>query len=40
MGNLFRKIFNYHRINKEIRLVFIGLNDVGKTTILYKLKDN
>lgn len=34
MGNLFQRLFG----NKEMRILMVGLDAAGKTTILYKLK--
>ncbi|XP_047975551.1 ADP-ribosylation factor-like [Salvia hispanica] len=40
MGVSFTKLFSrlYLYAKKELRIVMVGLDDVGKTTILYKLK--
>ncbi|XP_061879343.1 ADP-ribosylation factor 1-like isoform X2 [Entelurus aequoreus] len=38
MGNIFEKMFNNIFANKEMRILMVGLNAAGKTTILYKLK--
>ena len=39
MGFLFSKIFQNltNNTNKEYKIVMIGLNNAGKTTILYKM---
>mmetsp|Transcript_30992 Transcript_30992/g.98952 ORF Transcript_30992/g.98952 Transcript_30992/m.98952 type:complete len:200 (+) Transcript_30992:254-853(+) len=37
MGNTFRKLFDDFFGNKEMRVVMLGLDAAGKTTILYKL---
>uniref|UniRef100_A0A7R9TYL6 ADP-ribosylation factor n=1 Tax=Prasinoderma coloniale TaxID=156133 RepID=A0A7R9TYL6_9VIRI len=37
MGNTFRKMFDKMFGNKEMRVVMLGLDAAGKTTILYKL---
>ena len=36
MGNLFGKLFGGG--NKDTRILMVGLDAAGKTTILYKLK--
>ncbi|KAL9168257.1 hypothetical protein ABFS82_04G004100 [Erythranthe guttata] len=38
MGLSFTKLFNSLFGKKEVRIVMIGLDAAGKTTILYKLK--
>ncbi|KAL3523569.1 hypothetical protein ACH5RR_016403 [Cinchona calisaya] len=38
VGLSFSKFFNRMFVKKEIRLVMVGLENVGKTVILYKLK--
>ena len=38
MGNLFNKLWNRMVSNKEMRILMVGLDAAGKTTILYKLK--
>ena len=38
MGNLFEKIFRGLFGKKEMRILMVGLDAAGKTTILYKLK--
>jgi len=38
MGNLFAKVFNSLFGTKEQRILMVGLDAAGKTTILYKLK--
>mmetsp|Transcript_5905 Transcript_5905/g.17771 ORF Transcript_5905/g.17771 Transcript_5905/m.17771 type:complete len:192 (-) Transcript_5905:86-661(-) len=37
MGNTFRRMFDRVFGNKEMRVVMLGLDAAGKTTILYKL---
>ena len=37
MGNAFMKLFDNLFCSKEIRVVMLGLDAAGKTTILYKL---
>lgn len=37
MGNAFRKLFDNLFGNREMRVVMLGLDAAGKTTILYKL---
>merc|ERR1712144_52821 len=36
MGNIFQKLFNFGKTEK--RILMVGLDAAGKTTILYKLK--
>ncbi|XP_067683386.1 ADP-ribosylation factor 1-like [Haliotis asinina] len=38
MGNAFLKLFNNLFGKKEMRILMVGLDAAGKTTILYKLK--
>jgi ADP-ribosylation factor protein 1 len=38
MGNFFAKLWNKLTSNQEVRIIMIGLDNSGKTTILYKLK--
>ena len=38
MGGLFTKLFNRLVGKKEMRILMVGLDAAGKTTILYKLK--
>ena len=38
MGNLFEKLFKNFFGNREMRILMVGLDAAGKTTILYKLK--
>ncbi len=38
MGNLFGRIFSGFSKKKEMRILMVGLDAAGKTTILYKLK--
>ncbi|KAK8926401.1 hypothetical protein KSP39_PZI018992 [Platanthera zijinensis] len=37
MGQAFRKLFDTFFGSKEMKVVMLGLDDAGKTTILYKL---
>ena len=38
MGNLFEKVLKNLFGKKEMRILMVGLDAAGKTTILYKLK--
>lgn len=38
MGNIFAKLFQGLFGKKEMRILMVGLDAAGKTTILYKLK--
>ena len=38
MGNVFGKLFSGLFGKKEMRILMVGLDAAGKTTILYKLK--
>lgn len=38
MGNMFQKMFQSLFGSKEMRILMVGLDAAGKTTILYKLK--
>ena len=38
MGNMFEKLFRSLFGKKEMRILMVGLDAAGKTTILYKLK--
>jgi len=38
MGLYFACLFNKHNFSPSVRILMIGLDDGGKTTILYKLK--
>lgn len=38
MGNMFDRIFKSLFGKKEMRILMVGLDAAGKTTILYKLK--
>ena len=38
MGNMFQKLFQGLFGKKEMRILMVGLDAAGKTTILYKLK--
>ncbi len=39
MGNIFTKIWNtFAGLNMDVRVMMVGLDAAGKTTVLYKLK--
>ena len=38
MGNIFERLFKGLFGKKEMRILMVGLDAAGKTTILYKLK--
>ncbi|CAL8094740.1 unnamed protein product [Calicophoron daubneyi] len=38
MGLIFSRLINYFSANREVRILMLGLDAAGKTTILYKLK--
>ena len=38
MGNMFERLFRSLFGKKEMRILMVGLDAAGKTTILYKLK--
>lgn len=38
MGNIFAKVWDRMTGTKEMRILMVGLDAAGKTTILYKLK--
>ncbi len=38
MGNIFATLFQRFFVKREVRIVMMGLDAAGKTTILYKLK--
>ena len=38
MGNIFANLFQGHLGKKDMRVLMVGLDAAGKTTILYKLK--
>lgn len=38
MGNIFSQLFKSLIGKKEMRILMVGLDAAGKTTILYKLK--
>jgi small GTP-binding protein len=40
MGSLFTKLWNKIFEKRNVRIIMVGLDSVGKTTILYKLKMN
>eukprot|EP00184_Porphyridium_aerugineum_P001663 CAMPEP_0184694058 /NCGR_PEP_ID=MMETSP0313-20130426/2122_1 /TAXON_ID=2792 /ORGANISM="Porphyridium aerugineum, Strain SAG 1380-2" /LENGTH=172 /DNA_ID=CAMNT_0027152277 /DNA_START=224 /DNA_END=739 /DNA_ORIENTATION=- len=39
MGNLFSSLFGSLFGNREVRILMLGLDNAGKTSILYRLKD-
>ena len=39
MGNLFKNVFSrFKKVEKDSKIMMVGLDGAGKTTILYKLK--
>lgn len=39
MGNIFRKVFSSPKLQKQqSKILMLGLDNAGKTTILYSLK--
>lgn len=38
MGNWFAKLFKSFSSGRQVRILMVGLDAAGKTTILYKLK--
>jgi ADP-ribosylation factor-like protein 1 len=40
MGNFFSKLFQRLFGNKEVRVLMVGLDNAGKTTILYRMKED
>ena len=40
MGNLFAKVMEKFVSHKDVRVLMLGLDAAGKTTILYKIKLN
>lgn len=38
MGNIFAKLFDSLFGRKDVRIVMLGIDNAGKTTILYRLK--
>ena len=38
MGNFFKKMKNLAKGKEELRIIMIGLDNAGKSSLLYKLK--